>query len=192
MMVMVMVMVMVVMGICTYIHRSTGCVVLEMVQGKRPWAELQSNYQIMFKVGDYFCDSVDTLSTYHHQATKLTFIFQVGMGQSPSVPSHLSDEGIDQWHFSFLAIVHTFIALLLANLKQIFLIILIFPRQKLPSEHICPQSWGTGRSSGLKIEKSNFNKFDANISGFAKSQLCEDWVRGGKSFPSAFRLNHRL
>ena len=96
MMVMVMVMVMVVMVICTYIHRSTGCVVLEMVQGKRPWAELQSNYQIMFKVGDYFCDTVDTLSTYHHQATKLTFICQVGMGQSPSVPSHLSDEGIDQ------------------------------------------------------------------------------------------------
>ena len=95
-MMMMMVMVMVVMVICTYIHRSTGCVVLEMVQGKRPWAELESNYQIMFKVGDYFCDSVDTLSTYHHQATKLTFIFQVGMGQSPSVPSHLSDEGIDR------------------------------------------------------------------------------------------------
>jgi len=47
---------------------STGCVVLEMVQGKRPWAELESNYQIMFKVG---------------------------MGQSPTVPSHLSDEGKD-------------------------------------------------------------------------------------------------
>ena len=46
-------MVMVMMVICTYIHRSTGCVVLEMVQGKRPWAELESNYQIMFKVGDY-------------------------------------------------------------------------------------------------------------------------------------------
>ena len=30
--------------------RSTGCVVLEMVQGKRPWAELESDYQIMFKV----------------------------------------------------------------------------------------------------------------------------------------------
>merc|ERR1719270_788567 len=45
---------------------STGCVVLEMVQGKRPWAELESNYQIMFKVG---------------------------MGQSPTVPSRLSDEG---------------------------------------------------------------------------------------------------
>ena len=29
---------------------SLACVVLEMVQGKRPWADLQSNYQIMFKV----------------------------------------------------------------------------------------------------------------------------------------------
>ena len=64
-MVMVMMMVMVVMVICTYIHRSTGCVVLEMVQGKRPWAELESNYQIMFKVSDYFCDSLDTLSAVY-------------------------------------------------------------------------------------------------------------------------------
>ena len=31
---------------------SMACVVLEMVQGERPWADLQSNYQIMFKVGD--------------------------------------------------------------------------------------------------------------------------------------------
>ena len=30
--------------------RSVACVVLEMVQGERPWADLQSNYQIMFKV----------------------------------------------------------------------------------------------------------------------------------------------
>ena len=29
---------------------SVGCVVLEMVQGERPWADLKSNYQIMFKV----------------------------------------------------------------------------------------------------------------------------------------------
>ena len=29
---------------------SMACVVLEMVQGERPWADLQSNYQIMFKV----------------------------------------------------------------------------------------------------------------------------------------------
>lgn len=47
---------------------SVGCVVLEMAQGERPWADLQSNYQIMFKVG---------------------------MGQSPDVPDHLSEEGKD-------------------------------------------------------------------------------------------------
>jgi len=47
---------------------SMACVVLEMVQGERPWADLQSNYQIMFKVG---------------------------MGQSPGVPDHLSEEGKD-------------------------------------------------------------------------------------------------
>ena len=29
---------------------SLGCVVIEMVTGLRPWAELESNYQIMFKV----------------------------------------------------------------------------------------------------------------------------------------------
>ena len=29
---------------------SVGCVVLEMTQGERPWADLKSNYQIMFKV----------------------------------------------------------------------------------------------------------------------------------------------
>ena len=29
---------------------SVACVVLEMVQGERPWADLKSNYQIMFKV----------------------------------------------------------------------------------------------------------------------------------------------
>ena len=45
---------------------SLACVVLEMVQGERPWADLASNYQIMFKVG---------------------------MGQSPGVPDHLSEEG---------------------------------------------------------------------------------------------------
>lgn len=45
---------------------SLACVVLEMVQGVRPWADLASNYQIMFKVG---------------------------MGQSPKVPDHLSEEG---------------------------------------------------------------------------------------------------
>ncbi|XP_023342644.1 mitogen-activated protein kinase kinase kinase 4 isoform X2 [Eurytemora carolleeae] len=45
---------------------SLGCVVIEMVTGLRPWAELESNYQIMFKVG---------------------------MGQTPGIPSTLSDEG---------------------------------------------------------------------------------------------------
>jgi len=47
---------------------SVGCVVLEMTQGERPWADLKSNYQIMFKVG---------------------------MGQSPDIPDHLSQEGKD-------------------------------------------------------------------------------------------------
>ena len=32
---------------------SLACVVLEMVQGVRPWADLASNYQIMFKVGQW-------------------------------------------------------------------------------------------------------------------------------------------
>ncbi|XP_063218339.1 mitogen-activated protein kinase kinase kinase 4 isoform X2 [Bacillus rossius redtenbacheri] len=45
---------------------SVGCVVVEMASGKRPWAEYDSNFQIMFKVG---------------------------MGQTPSVPDTLSKEG---------------------------------------------------------------------------------------------------
>ncbi|XP_046611191.1 mitogen-activated protein kinase kinase kinase 4 isoform X1 [Neodiprion virginianus] len=45
---------------------SVGCCVVEMSSGKRPWAEYDSNYQIMFKVG---------------------------MGESPTPPRHLSVEG---------------------------------------------------------------------------------------------------
>ena len=29
---------------------SLSCVVIEMATGRRPWAQLESNYQIMFKV----------------------------------------------------------------------------------------------------------------------------------------------
>lgn len=47
---------------------SVGCVVIEMVSGKRPWHELESNYQIMFKVG---------------------------MGVSPPIPENLGEEGKD-------------------------------------------------------------------------------------------------
>ncbi|KAK7873883.1 hypothetical protein R5R35_005744 [Gryllus longicercus] len=45
---------------------SVGCVVVEMASGKRPWAEYDSNYQIMFKVG---------------------------MGETPHAPPTLSEEG---------------------------------------------------------------------------------------------------
>ncbi|XP_076250455.1 mitogen-activated protein kinase kinase kinase 4 isoform X2 [Rhynchophorus ferrugineus] len=47
---------------------SVGCVVVEMASGKRPWAQYDSNYQIMFKVG---------------------------MGQSPDPPDDMIDEGLD-------------------------------------------------------------------------------------------------
>ena len=47
---------------------SLGCVVVEMSTGRRPWPELDSSAQIMFKVG---------------------------MGQSPSMPPSLSKEGHD-------------------------------------------------------------------------------------------------
>lgn len=47
---------------------SVGCVVVEMASGKRPWAELDSNYQVMFKVG---------------------------MGETPDIPPSLSEDGYD-------------------------------------------------------------------------------------------------
>lgn len=55
---------------------SLGCVVVEMASGKRPWAEFDSNYQIMFKVG---------------------------MGEIPEIPDSLSDEGT---HFASLCLKH--------------------------------------------------------------------------------------
>ncbi|XP_032596236.1 mitogen-activated protein kinase kinase kinase 4 isoform X2 [Drosophila grimshawi] len=47
---------------------SVGCVVVEMASGKRPWAQFDSNFQIMFKVG---------------------------MGEKPQAPESLSQEGHD-------------------------------------------------------------------------------------------------
>ncbi|XP_049820436.1 mitogen-activated protein kinase kinase kinase 4 isoform X2 [Aethina tumida] len=47
---------------------SVGCVVVEMASGQRPWANFDSNYQIMFKVGT---------------------------GQSPEPPIDMIDEGLD-------------------------------------------------------------------------------------------------
>jgi len=47
---------------------SVGCCVIEMASGKRPWYQFDSNFQIMFKVG---------------------------MGESPEIPSTLSEEGVD-------------------------------------------------------------------------------------------------
>lgn len=47
---------------------SIGCVVVEMGSGKRPWAQYDSNYQIMFVVG---------------------------MGEIPDIPDRLSDEAKD-------------------------------------------------------------------------------------------------
>ncbi|ALC45477.1 Mekk1 [Drosophila busckii] len=45
---------------------SVGCVIVEMASGKRPWAQFDSNFQIMFKVG---------------------------MGEKPQPPESLSQEG---------------------------------------------------------------------------------------------------
>ncbi|XP_006882884.1 PREDICTED: mitogen-activated protein kinase kinase kinase 4 [Elephantulus edwardii] len=47
---------------------SLGCVVIEMVTGKRPWHEYEHNFQIMYKVG---------------------------MGHKPAIPEKLSPEGKD-------------------------------------------------------------------------------------------------
>lgn len=55
---------------------SLGCVLVEMASGKRPWAEYDSNYQIMFKVG---------------------------MGEIPEIPDNLSEEGK---HFASICLVH--------------------------------------------------------------------------------------
>lgn len=55
---------------------SLGCVTVEMASGKRPWAEFDSNYQIMFKVG---------------------------MGEIPEIPDSLSEEGS---HFASICLVH--------------------------------------------------------------------------------------
>ncbi|XP_046668150.1 mitogen-activated protein kinase kinase kinase 4 isoform X3 [Homalodisca vitripennis] len=55
---------------------SLGCVLIEMGSGKRPWAEYDSNYQIMFKVG---------------------------MGETPEIPDSLSEEG---QHFAAKCLVH--------------------------------------------------------------------------------------
>lgn len=50
---------------------SIGCVVLEMMTGRRPWHDLDNSYQIMFKVG---------------------------MGETPEVPPDLSEEAADFIH----------------------------------------------------------------------------------------------
>lgn len=47
---------------------SIGCVVLEMMTGRRPWHDLDNSYQIMFKVG---------------------------MGETPEIPDDLSEEAAD-------------------------------------------------------------------------------------------------
>lgn len=47
---------------------SVGCCVIEMASGKRPWSQFESNFQIMFKVG---------------------------MGETPDIPTNLSEEGVD-------------------------------------------------------------------------------------------------
>lgn len=46
---------------------SIGCVVLEMLTGRRPWHDLDNSYQIMFRVG---------------------------MGETPEIPDDLCEEGL--------------------------------------------------------------------------------------------------
>lgn len=55
---------------------SIGCVVLEMLTGRRPWHDLENHYQIMFKVG---------------------------MGETPEIPDDLPSEG---HHFVTLCLNH--------------------------------------------------------------------------------------
>ena len=43
---------------------SLGCVVIEMASGRRPWAQLESNYQIMFKVEKDFLGFISDRHTY--------------------------------------------------------------------------------------------------------------------------------
>lgn len=54
---------------------SVGCVVIEMATGKRPWPEYDSSVQIMFRVG---------------------------MGQRPTTPARLSEEGHEFLEMSFV------------------------------------------------------------------------------------------
>ncbi|CAL4120025.1 unnamed protein product, partial [Meganyctiphanes norvegica] len=59
---------------------SVGCVVIEMATGKRPWPEYDSSVQIMFRVG---------------------------MGQRPTTPQRLSEEGHEFLEMSFVHDRHT-------------------------------------------------------------------------------------
>ena len=76
-------------------------------------------------------------------------------------------------------------------------------RQRLPRQYVCPQSWGTGGSSGAwtykwnlmpKYQMSNPQHltFNVQIAGLAEPQLCEDWVWGGEPLPSPIRLHYWL